>query len=72
MEEDQHFAFCIDLWELPDYSHERVALRDGKESCHEEVSPLTLHLVAAPGRSKLADLPLALLRPDDLGVYGNP
>ncbi len=46
------------------------AVRGRKESLHEEDSHLTLHLVAAPGRSGLADLPLVLLRPDDPGVHG--
>ena len=46
------------------------AVRSRKERPHEEDSHLTLHLVAAPGRSGLADLSLAFLRPDDPGVHG--
>jgi hypothetical protein len=34
-----------------------------KECAHEEVSSLTLHLAAAPGRSRFPDLSLAVLNP---------
>lgn len=55
-------ALGVDLLLLPAYSESIFPSNRGERRPHlEEVSYLTVHLAAASGRSRIPDLPLAVL-----------